>query len=355
MIAACDKHKIRVHGPGQPYKAGVCHRIVVEDYALPGTILVLTDSHTPTAGVLNAFAFGVGSTAMAFALRTGLIPVTVPKTVRILVEGDARGIVSPKDLILHIIGDPYFREEHWRESPTDTCVIQIGGPGLDQWDVDELSVLTNMTVEGGLMTGIVEPCRSVRDFLKTRRGLDDAALDAMFVAPDPDATYVRTIRVDLTDVPLTVATPGDSRNRQPLAEAAGTPIHNVVIASCTGGSLADLRAAAEVLRGREIAQGVRVTVTPSSAEVSADAEREGLLALFRGLGAVVTPPGCGSCIGNGPGIPQDGETTASTTNRNFDRRMGAPGPVYLVSPAVAAASAVTGKLTDPRRLDVPRA
>jgi 3-isopropylmalate/(R)-2-methylmalate dehydratase large subunit len=355
MIAACDKHKIRVHGPGQPYKAGVCHRIVVEDYALPGTILVLTDSHTPTAGVLNAFAFGVGSTAMAFALRTGLIPVTVPKTVRILVEGDARGVVSPKDLILHIIGDPYFREEHWRESPTDTCVIQIGGPGLDQWDVDELSVLTNMTVEGGLMTGIVEPCRPVRDFLKTRRGLDDAALDAMFVAPDPDATYVRTIRVDLADVPLTVATPGDSRNRQPLAEAAGTPIHNVVIASCTGGSLADLRAAAEVLRGREIARGVRVTVTPSSAEVSADAEREGLLALFRGLGAVVTPPGCGSCIGNGPGIPQGGETTASTTNRNFDRRMGAPGPVYLVSPAVAAASAVTGKLTDPRRLDVPRA
>jgi 3-isopropylmalate/(R)-2-methylmalate dehydratase large subunit len=355
MIAACDKHKIRVHGPGQPYKAGVCHRIVVEDYALPGTIIVLTDSHTPTAGVLNAFAFGVGSTAMAFALRTGLIPVTVPKTVRILVEGDARGVVSPKDLILHIIGDPYFREEHWRESPTDTCVIQIGGPGLDQWDVDELSVLTNMTVEGGLMTGIVEPCRPVRDFLKTRRGLDDAALDAMFVAPDPDATYVRTIRVDLADVPLTVATPGDSRNRQPLAEAAGTPIHNVVIASCTGGSLADLRAAAEVLRGREIARGVRVTVTPSSAEVSADAEREGLLALFRGLGAVVTPPGCGSCIGNGPGIPQGGETTASTTNRNFDRRMGAPGPVYLVSPAVAAASAVTGKLTDPRRLDVPRA
>lgn len=350
MIVACEKNGIRVHGPGQKYQAGVCHRIVVEDYALPGTIIVLTDSHTPTAGVLNAFAFGVGSTAMSFALRTGLIPVTVPKTVRIVVRGDARGVVTPKDLILHLIGDPYFREEHWRQSPTDTCVIQIGGPGLDQWDVDELSVLTNMTVEGGLMTGIVEPCQPLRDFLQQKRGLTPEAIEQMLIYPDADASYVRTLEVDLAEVPLTVATPGDSRNRQPLADAVGTPIHNVVIASCTGGSLADLRAAADVLRGRSVASGVRVTVTPSSAEVSADAEREGILAMFRALGCVVTPPGCGSCIGNGPGIPLDGETTASTTNRNFDRRMGAPGPVFLVSPAVAAASAVTGKLTDPRDL-----
>jgi 3-isopropylmalate/(R)-2-methylmalate dehydratase large subunit len=249
---------------------------------------------------------------------------------------------------LHLIGDPYFREEQWRESPTDTCVIQLGGPGLDQWNVDELSVLTNMTVEGGLMTGIVEPCAPIREFLRARRpGLD---VDAAMVAPDPDAQYVRTIRVHLDDVPLTVATPGDSRNRQPLAAVGTVPIHNVVIASCTGGSLADLRAADDVLRGRSFAQGVRVTVTPSSAEVYEAATREGILARMADLGAVITAPGCGSCIGNGPGIPLPGETTASTTNRNFDRRMGAPGPVYLVSPAVAAASAVTGHLTDPRGL-----
>ncbi|MCY0993128.1 aconitase family protein [Nannocystis sp. ILAH1] len=348
MVSASLKNGIRIHGPGQKYDAGVCHRIVVEQYGNPGTIIILTDSHTPTAGVLNAFAFGVGSTAMAFALRTGLVPVTVPKTVRIWVTGDARGVVSPKDLILHIIGDPYFREEQWRTSATDTCVIQIGGPGLDQWNVDELSVLTNMTVEGGLMTGVVEPCAPVREFLRTRRpGVDT---DALFVEPDEGAEYVRTIAIDLTDVPLTVATPGDSRNRAALADVGDVPIHNVVIASCTGGSLADLRAAADVLRGRKLAPKVRVTVTPSSAEVSASAEREGLLGLFRELGAVVTAPGCGSCIGNGPGIPLEGETTASTTNRNFDRRMGAPGPVYLVSPAVAAASAVTGHLTDPRDL-----
>ena len=348
MVDACAKNGIRVHGPDRGHDPGVCHRIVVEQYARPGDIIVLTDSHTPTAGVLNAFAFGVGSTAMAFALRTGMIPVTVPKTVRVWVEGAPKGGLSPKDLVLHLIGDPFFREEQWRASPTDTCVIQLGGPGLDHWNVDELSVITNMTVEGGLMTGVVEPCKPLENFLAERG--DDTAYAEMFVAPDEGATYVRTINVNLDDVPLTVATPGDSRNREGLDAVGDVAIHNVVIASCTGGSLSDLRAAADVLRGRAMKEGVRMTVTPSSTAVARDAKQEGLLALFESLGAVVTDPGCGSCIGNGPGIPYEGETTASTTNRNFDRRMGAPGPVYLVSPAVAAASAVTGRLTDPRNL-----
>jgi 3-isopropylmalate/(R)-2-methylmalate dehydratase large subunit len=347
MVEACESHSIRLHGPGRAHQAGVCHRIVVEEYARPGDVVVLTDSHSPTAGVLNAFAFGVGSTAMAFALRTGLIPVTVPKVVRVLVSGDAGGIISPKDLVLHLIGDPYFREEHWRTGPTDTCVMQLGGPGLDQWNVDELSVITNMSVEGGLMTGVVEPCEPLRAFLKERRGNDYA--DWM-VAPDEGAIYERVMEIDLDDVPLTVATPGDSRNRLSLKEAAGVPIHNVVIASCTGGSVSDLRAAADVIRGQTLHEGVRVTVTPSSEVVAHEAEAEGILEVFRSFGAVISPPGCGSCIGNGPGVPLEGETTASTTNRNFDRRMGAPGPVYLVSPAVAAASAITGMLTDPRQL-----
>ena len=348
MVEVCKHYGIKIHGPGRDLPAGVCHRIVVEDYALPGSIVVLTDSHTPTAGVLNAFAFGVGSTAMAFALRTGLIPVTVPKVVRVIVEGDADGRVTPKDLILHLIGDPYFRNEEWRESPTDTCVMQLGGPGLDDWTVDELSVLTNMSVEGGLMTGIIEPTPQISAFLKERRGQD---VSDLLVAPDEGASYAREMVVNLADVPVTVATPGDSRNRESLAAVGDVPVHNIVIASCTGGSLADLAAAAEVLEGRRLADGVRLTVTPSSEDVQSEAERLGYLDLFRALGGVVTPPGCGSCIGNGPGIPREGETTASTTNRNFSRRMGAPGPVYLVSPAVAAASGVLGKLADPASLE----
>jgi 3-isopropylmalate/(R)-2-methylmalate dehydratase large subunit len=348
MVDACARHGIRLHGPGRALPAGVCHRVVLEDYARPGEVVVLTDSHAPTAGVLNTFAFGVGSTAMAFALRTGLVPVTVPKTVRVEVDGDPEGVLSPKDLMLHLIGDPWFREERWREQPTDTCIIEWAGAGLDAWSVDELSVLTNMSPEGGLMTGLLAPCAPVRDFLLARRpGLDP---DASFVAPDAGATYARTLHVRLEDVPLTVATPGDPRNRAPLAAFAGTEIHNVVIASCTGGSLADLEAAARVLRGRTLAPGVRLTVTPSSAQVAEAAAAGGLLDHFRTLGADVTLPGCGSCIGNGPGVPRPGEVTASTTNRNFDRRMGAPGPVFLVSPALAAAAAATGRLADPRDL-----
>ena len=149
--------------------------------------------------------------------------------------GDSAGVISPKDLILHLIGDPYFREEHWRESPTDTCIVEFGGEALNQWDVDELSVLTNMTVEGGLMTGIVEPCKPVREFLQERRGLSAEEIDGLFVSPDENAEYAKVIKVDLADVPLTVATPGDSRNRAPLSAHNEVPVHNVVIASCTGG------------------------------------------------------------------------------------------------------------------------
>ena len=347
MVEACEVNGIRLHGPNRPHGAGICHRLVVEEYGEPGDIIILTDSHSPTAGVLNAFAFGVGSTAMAFALRTGFVPVTVPKTVRVDVKGIAKGVLSPKDLILHLIGDPFFREEHWRESPTDTCIIEFGGPALEQWTVDELSVLTNMTVEGGLMTGVVEPCGPLNDFLKESRQKD---FTDKFVSPDEGANYFARLTVDLDDVPLTVATPGDSRNRAPLDEHTSVAIHNVVIASCTGGSLADLRAAAAIMRGRTLADGVRLSVIPASASVAAKAQAEGLLDIFAAAGAVVSDVGCGSCIGNGPGIPLPGETTASTTNRNFARRMGGPGPVYLVSPAVAAASALTGHLTDPRTL-----
>lgn len=346
MVRACEEHGLALHGPGRDRPGGVCHRIVVEDYAVPGDIVILTDSHSPTAGVLNCFAFGVGSSAMAFALRTGWVPVTVPKTVRVELSGTPRGGLAPKDVILHVIGQSWARNETWRTSPTDTCAMEWGGPALNHWSVDELSVLTNMSVEGGFMTGVLEPCRPVEAFLRSRRGRSDWT----FTPPDEDAQYARVERIHLDDVPLTVATPGDARNRAPLEAHEGTPIQNVVIASCTGGSLADLRSAAEVLRGRKVATGCRLTVTPSSEDVANQAHKEGLLELFRTAGAEVTAPGCGSCIGNGPGIPEPGETTASTTNRNFDRRMGAPGPVFLVNPAVAAAAAVTGALRDPRRL-----
>ena len=197
------------------------------------------------------------------------------------------------------------------------------------------------------MTGVVEPCQPIIQFMNERRDVWD---EGSLVYPDEDAHYERVIDINLDEVALTVATPGDSRNRSSLNDLTSVEIQNVVIASCTGGSLADLRAAADILRGRELREGVRLTVTPSSTLVAMQARKEGLMDVFETVGAVISPPGCGSCIGNGPGIPLPDETTASTTNRNYDRRMGAPGPVYLVSPAVAAASAITGRLTDPRML-----
>lgn len=351
MLTACEQHHIPVHGPGRDLPAGVCHRMVVESYALPGDVVVLTDSHTPTAGVLNCLSFGVGSTAMAFALGTGLMPVTVPKTVRVILTGNPNKTgITPKDVILHLIGDPYLRQQQWASGPADTCVLQIGGAALNHWNVDELSVMTNMTVEGGLMTGVIEPCESIITFLMERRGLSRAQVQAMLVHPDHGAIYERTIVINVEEVPVTVATPGDSRNRQTLAEAGDVIVNNVVIASCTGGSYADLKAAAAVLRGRQIAAGMTLTVSPSSTLAAQQAEADGTLDVLRSAGAIITAPGCGSCIGNGPGSPKPGGATASATNRNFAGRMGAKGEVYLVSPAVAAASAVTGKLTDPRNL-----
>lgn len=352
MLEACGTHHIKVHGPGRDLEEGVCHRLVVEKYASPGDIVVLTDSHTPTAGVTNAFAFGVGSSAMSFALGTGLIPVSVPRTVRVVLKGDPRKTgVTSKDVVLHLIGDPYFRKKEWAANDADTCVIQIGGPALDHWSVDEQSVIPNMSVEGGLMTGIVEPNEPLIQFLMEQRNLRRDEVVAMLIHPDDDAIYERVIELNVEEIPVTVATPGDSRNRARLVDVGDVVINNVVIASCTGGSFEDLRAAADVLCGRKLADGMTLTVSPSSALALRRAERVGVMDVFREVGAVITLPGCGSCIGNGPGSPLSGGATASTTNRNFAGRMGNRGPVYLVSPAVAAASAIMGRLVDP--LDLP--
>jgi 3-isopropylmalate/(R)-2-methylmalate dehydratase large subunit len=349
LTSFCKDKNIPMHGPGGSLPSGVCHRLVVESYAKPGDVIALTDSHTPTAGVMNCFAYGLGSTAIAMGLGTGMIPVTVPKTVRILVEGeDPLNLVTPKDLILHIIGDPYFREQKWKTNPGDTVIMQFGGPALEKFTVDELSVLTNMTVEGSATTGVVEPCERVVKFLVEKRGMPEKEVRSLLVYPDENAQYESVYKVKMADVPVTVATPGDSRNRKPITQVKGTRIDNVVIVSCTGASLEDLKQAALAVRGKKRLERVHMVVTPSSQQVFDDAKKLGLLDLFGQFGAVITEPGCGSCIGNGPGISINGSTTASTSNRNFSGRMGGNGEVFLVSPFVAGIAACTGELTDPR-------
>ena len=349
LTSFCKDKNIPMHGPGGTMPSGVCHRLVVESYAKPGDVIALTDSHTPTAGVMNCFAYGLGSTAIAMGLGTGMIPVTVPKTVRIWIEGeDLLNLITPKDLILHIIGDPYFREQKWKTQPGDTVIMQFGGPALEKFTVDELSVLTNMTVEGSATTGVVEPCERIVRFLVETRGLPEAEVRAMLVYPDENAHYESVYKVNMADVPVTVATPGDSRNRKPITQVLGTRVDNVVVVSCTGASLEDLKQVALAVRGRKKLERVHMVVTPSSQQVYDNAKNEGLLTLFEKFGAVITEPGCGSCIGNGPGISVNGSVTASTSNRNFSGRMGGNGEVFLVSPFVAGIAACTGELTDPR-------
>lgn len=345
----CKAKEIPMHGPGGNLPSGVCHRLVVESYAKPGDVIALTDSHSPTAGVMNCFAYGLGSTAIAMGLGTGMIPVTVPKTVRIWIEGEDRlKLVTPKDIILHIIGDPYFREQHWKKNPGDTVIMQFGGPAIEKFGIDELSVLTNMTVEGSATTGVVEPCESIVRFLVERRGMKEEEVRSLFVFPDEDATYESVYRLNLADVPVTVATPGDSRNRKPITSVKGTKVDHVVVVSCTGASLEDLRQVALAVRGHKKLDRIKMVVTPSSDRVMSDAKEEGLIDLFEKFGAIITEPGCGSCIGNGPGISESGTVTASTSNRNFSGRMGGNGDVFLVSPFVAGVAACTGELTDPR-------
>lgn len=353
LTSFCKDKNIPMHGPGGTMPSGVCHRLVVESYAKPGDVIALTDSHTPTAGVMNCFAYGLGSTAIAMGLGTGMIPVTVPKTVRIWIEGDdPLNLVTPKDLILHIIGDPYFREQKWKTNPGDTVIMQFGGPALEKFTVDELSVLTNMTVEGSATTGVVEPCERIVKFLVETRGMSEEEVRAMLVFPDKDAHYESVYKVNMTNVPVTVATPGDSRNRKPITQVLGTKVDNVVVVSCTGASLEDLKQVALAVRGRKKMERVHMVVTPSSQQVYDDAKNEGLLSLFEKFGAVITQPGCGSCIGNGPGISVNGSVTASTSNRNFSGRMGGNGEVFLVSPFVAGIAACTGELTDPRGWEI---
>lgn len=347
LLEFCSQHKVSVHGPEKELGAGVCHSLVVENYAKPGDVLVLTDSHTCTEGVLNCFSFGGGATSVAFALKFGVIPVTVPKTVRIIINEDT---ISPylttKDIILHIIGMDYFKHCEWKSKPDDTVVFQFGGTALNRFSIEELSVLTNMSVEGGAVTGIIEPNVQMINWLKAKRGLSEKQISEMFVYPDEDANYEKTIIISTSNIPITIATPGDSRNAADIKKYDGTKVNNVVICSCTGASLSDLQKVANIWKGETRNEKVNVIISPSSQSVVDEAEKLGIMKILRDFGAVITESGCGACIGNGPGISEKGFITLSTSNRNFSGRMG-PGDVYLVSPVVAAIASITGEITNP--------
>jgi len=343
------KQGLRLYGESP--KGGseaICHNAVIEDIGLPGQVIIGTDSHTCMAGALGAFAFGVGSTDMANAWFTQDVRVKVPETVRFVLRGRLRGGVSAKDLMLHILSQPFFRTSRGIGK-----VLEFAGEGLGTLSFDEQATLTNMAVEAGGFTGILEPSEVTVEYLHAMRGIPKEELRARIVRSDPDAQYLETFEVVLDEVPVMVATPGDPRNGVALsALQRDVPIQIAYGGSCTGGKKADMDMYATVLkvavaRGLKVKDGVRCFIQFGSQHIQRYAEEQGYLEVFRRAGVEMIQPSCGACIAAGPGISSDKEqVTVSAINRNFPGRSG-PGQVYLASPLTVVASAIAGRIVDP--------
>jgi 3-isopropylmalate/(R)-2-methylmalate dehydratase large subunit len=344
----CAAQGIRLHGelPDGSGSEGICHSLMVERYALPGQVVVGTDSHTPHAGALGCLAFGVGTTDIANAWVTGDVRVTVPGTLRIELKGRLRPGVSAKDLVLHLLAQPLIRE-----GGALGLVVEYQGEALLDLDLDERATLTNMAAEIGGFTGLVAPDAETVRFLRERRGLDFALEDWM--CGDAEAAYAATLKVDCSALEPMLAAPGDPGNGLPLtALDREVPIDIAYLGSCTGGKCEDLRRAYEVVKeaaaaGRRVPEGVAFFVQCGSEEVRRYAAKQGWIAAFEAVGATVLGSSCGACINAGPGVSErPDQVTISAINRNFPGRSG-PGQMWLASPAVVAASALAGRIVSP--------
>lgn len=322
---------------------GICHQVLPENgYVLPGTVVVGTDSHTTSHGALGAFAFGIGATEMASVWALGsVLNVEVPPTIKIVVSGRFRKFVGAKDLILHLIGKLTAQGANFK-------VLEFHGPTIRNLSTSGRLVLCNMSVEAGATAGLVPPDQETARYLREEAGVKGPV---ELLQPDRDAQYEQVIPIDVSKLEPQVACPHTVDNVKPVAAVAGTKIHQVVIGSCTNGRLDDLEVAATILKGRKVTAHTRMLVFPASGRIYRQALVKGYLGVFVKAGAVVMNPGCGPCLGVHEGALGDGEVALSTTNRNFKGRMGNPNSeVYLCSPATAAASAIQGAITDPRKL-----
>jgi 3-isopropylmalate/(R)-2-methylmalate dehydratase large subunit len=320
---------------------GICHQVLPENgYVRPGAVVVGTDSHTTSHGALGAFAFGIGATEMASVWALGtVLNVEVPHTIKVVVRGTFQDGVGSKDLILRLIGELTAEGANFR-------VLEFHGDAVRRMSTSGRLTLCNMSVEAGATSGIVPADDETGRYLRGEAGVTEAVQP---VLPDEDAAYERTIEVDVSGLGPQIACPHTVDNVHPVAEVAGRRVHQVVIGSCTNGRLDDLAVAARFLEGRKVAAGTRMLVFPASTRIYRQAIEHGYVGTLMQAGAVVMNSGCGPCLGVHEGALGDGEVALSTTNRNFKGRMGNPrSEVYLCSPAVAAASAVTGVITDPR-------
>jgi len=320
---------------------GVCHQVMAEKgHVKPGELIVGADSHTCTYGAFGAFGTGIGSTEMAAVLATGQIWLKVPETIRVDVEGMFQRFVMPKDLILSIVGQIGADGATYK-------AIEFMGSTMEKMSVSGRMTMCNMAVEMGAKTGIINPDETTLSYVKSRTDKPFRILRS-----DPDAQYEKTLNLNVDDLEPQVARPHAVDNVKPISEVEGVPVDQAFIGSCTNGRLEDLRLAAQFLRGKRIKDGVRMLITPVSQEVYLKALQEGLLEVFVEAGAYVCSPTCGACFGGHMGLLAPGETCISSSNRNFAGRMGSPqAKIYLASPVTVAASAITGRITDPRRLE----
>ena len=319
---------------------GVEHALLPEQgLTAPGEAMIGADSHTCTYGAVNMFSTGVGSTDMAAGMATGLAWFRIPSAIKVTLKGKLQPCVSGKDVILHLIGTIGVDGALYKS-------LEFGGEGVASLSMDDRFTIANMAIEAGAKNGIFPVDDKTRAYLDGRVTRPWEAVE-----PDADAEYEREVVIDLDTLQPTVALPHLPSNTRTVDQVAGTHIDQVVIGSCTNGRLEDLRQAAAVLKGRKVAAGVRCIVIPATQQIYLDAMAEGLVADFINAGAAVSTPTCGPCLGGHMGVLSDNEWAISTTNRNFVGRMGPTSSmIILASPAVAAASAVTGKVTDPATL-----
>lgn len=319
---------------------GVEHALLPEKgLCAPGEVIVGADSHTCTYGALGAFSTGIGSTDMAAGMATGVLWFKVPSAIKVVLKGKLQPHVSGKDVILHLIGLIGVDGALYQS-------LEFAGEGVSSLSMDDRFTIANMAIEAGGKNGIFPVDEKTLEYINGRVDRPCEAFTA-----DPDAEYAREVVIDLNQLEPTVAMPHLPENTKVVGEVAGLPIQQVVIGSCTNGRISDLRIAAAVMKGRTIAPNVRCVVIPATQEIMLQAVKEGLVEIFIQAGAAVSTPTCGPCLGGHMGVMAEGERAVSTTNRNFVGRMGhVTSEIILASPAVAAASAISGCVADPRSL-----
>lgn len=321
-------------------RVGIEHAFLPEQgLVLPGDLVIGADSHTCTYGALGAFATGVGSTDLAAAMITGEAWFKVPESIKFVFRGTLRKWVTGKDLILYTIGRIGVEGARYQ-------AMELSGPVIDQLGMDGRFTMANMAIEAGAKNGIFAPDEATLAYVRGR-----ARRDFQCFQSDADATYCQIHEFDAGEIEPQVAFPPLPENSRPLSQVGEIPIDQVVIGSCTNGRLSDLEQAAQIMRGHKVHQKVRLIVIPATQAIYLEALKRGYLEVFLEAQAVISPPTCGPCLGGHMGVLAEGERAVATTNRNFVGRMGSPkSEIYLTNPAVAAASAILGRIAGPDAL-----